>query len=155
MNMKKSELLQVWPLLKDGKFGKVSGEGKIKYVKMLATLSPVVKEFESYRETVVEKLMSQYDGFNEKLADAQAYEAYIKDSNQEPPKMTEDEYKAFLKIVQEYNKSVVDALNEEGSKDVDVKFEKLTPTEFGCFCDSNDFTGEQALMLADIMCDMD
>ena len=155
MNMKKSELLQVWPLLKDGKFGKVSGEGKIKYVKMLATLSPVVKEFESYRETVVEKLMSQYDGFKEKLADAQAYEAFIKDSNQEPPKMTEDEYKAFLKIVQEYNKSVVDALNEEGSKDVDVKFEKLTPTEFGCFCDSNDFTGEQALMLADIMCDMD
>lgn len=152
--MKKSELLQVWPLLKDGKFGKLNGEGKIKYVKMLATLSPVVNGFESYRETVVEKLMSQYDGFNEKLADAQAYEAYQKDSSAEKPKMSEKEYKAFIQVVMKYNQDVATALNEEAEKEVDVKYEKLTPTEFGCFCDSNDFTGEQALALMDVMCDM-
>lgn len=153
--MKKEDLLKVWELIKNGKFGKVSGDGKIKYVKMLAKLSPVVKDFESYRETITEKLMGEHEGFRDKLQEAQAYEAYQKDNTLEKPKMTESEYKEFIKIVMKYNQDVAAALNEEAEKEVDVKYDKLTPTEFGCFCDSNDFTGEQALMLAAVMCEMD
>lgn len=153
--MKKEDLLKVWELIKNGKFGKVSGDGKIKYVKMLAKLSPIVKDFESYRETITEKLMGEHEGFSDKLQEAQAYEAYQNDNTLEKPKVTESEYKEFVKVVVKYNKDVAAALKEEAEKEVDVKYDKLTPTEFGCFCDSNDFTGEQALMLADIMCDMD
>ena len=153
--MKKEDLLKVWELIKNGKFGKVSGDGKIKYVKMLAKLSPVVKDFESYRETITEKLMGEHEGFRDKLQEAQAYEAYQKDNTLEKPKMTENEYKEFIKIVMKYNQDVAAALNEEAEKEVDVKYDKLTPTEFGCFCDSNDFTGEQALALSEIMCEMD
>lgn len=153
--MKKEDLLKVWELIKNGKFGKVSGDGKIKYVKMLAKLSPVVKDFESYRETITEKLMGEHENFRDKLQEAQAYEAYQKDNTLEKPKMTESEYREFVNIVMKYNQDVAAALNEEAEKEVDVKYDKLTPTEFGCFCDSNDFTGEQALMLAAIMCDMD
>lgn len=152
--MKKEDLLKVWELIKNGKFGKVSGDGKIKYVKMLAKLSPVVKDFESYRETITEKLMGEHEGFRDKLQEAQAYEAYQKDNSLEKPKMTESEYKEFIKVVQEYNKSFAEALNEEANKEIDAKYEKLTSSEFGCFCDSNDFTGEQALALMDVMCDI-
>ena len=153
--MKKEDLLKVWELIKNGKFGKVSGDGKIKYVKMLAKLSPVVKDFETYRETITEKLMGEHEGFRDKLQEAQSYEAYQKDNTLENPKMTESEYKEFIKVVMKYNQDVAVALNEEAEKEVDVKYDKLTPTEFGCFCDSNDFTGEQALMLSAIMCEMD
>lgn len=153
--MKKEDLLKVWELIKNGKFGKVSGDGKIKYVKMLAKLSPVVKDFESYRETITEKLMGEHEGFRDKLQDAQAYEAYQKDNTLEKPKMTESEYKEFIKVVMKYNQDVAAALNEEAEKEVDVKYDKLTPTEFGCFCDSNDFTGEQALVLSEIMCEFE
>lgn len=153
--MKKEDLLKVWELIKNGKFGKVSGDGKIKYVKMLAKLSPIEKDFEAYRETITEKLMGEHEGFRDKLQEAQAYEAYQKDNSLEKPKMTESEYKEFIKIVMKYNQDVAAALNEEAEKEVDVKYDKLTPTEFGCFCDSNDFTGEQALMLAAVMCEMD
>lgn len=153
--MKKEDLLKVWELIKNGKFGKVSGDGKIKYVKMLAKLSPVVKDFESYREAITEKLMGEHEGFRDKLQEAQSYEAYQKDNSLEKPKMNESEYKEFIKVVMKYNQDVAAALNEEAEKEVDVKYDKLTSTEFGCFCDSNDFTGEQALMLADIMCDME
>lgn len=153
--MKKEDLLKVWELIKNGKFGKVSGDGKIKYVKMLAKLSPVVKDFESYRETITEKLMGEHEGFRENLQEAQSYEAYQKDNTLEKPKMTESEYKEFIKVVMKYNQDVAAALNEEAEKEVDVKYDKLTSTEFGCFCDSNDFTGEQALALSEIMCEMD
>ena len=152
--MKKADLLKVWELIKNGKFGKVSGDGKIKYVKMLAKLSPTVKDFESYRETITEKLMGEHEGFRDKLQEAQKYEAWMKDNSLEKPKMTEKDYKAFILVVMEYNKQVAEALNEEANKELDVKYDKLTSTEFGRFCDSNDFTGEQALMLADVMCDM-
>lgn len=153
--MKKVDLLKVWELVKNGKFGKVSGDGKIKYVKILAKLSPVVKDYETYRDTITEKLMGEHEGFRDKLQEAQAYEAYQKDNTLEKPKMTESEYKEFIKVVVKYNKDVAAALNEEAKKEVDVKYDKLTSTEFGCFCDSNDFTGEQALALSEIMCEMD
>ena len=153
--MKKGDLISIWQLVKDSKFGKMSSEGKTKYVKMIAKLSPVVKEFETYRETIAEKLMSEHENFKENLQDAQVYEAYQQDNTKDKPKMTEKQYKEFTKVVEKYNKDFFAAIKEEMDKEVDVKYDKLTPTEFGCFCDSNDFTGEQALMLAAVMCDMD
>lgn len=153
--MKKVDLLKVWELVKNGKFGKVSGDGKIKYVKILAKLSPVVKDYETYRDTITEKLMSEHENFRENLQEAQAYEAYQKDNTLDKPKMSKKEYEAFVQVVMKYNQDVAAALTEEADKELDVKFDKLTPTEFGCFCDSNDFTGEQAMALAELMCEMD
>ena len=153
--MKKVDLLKVWELVKNGKFGKVSGDGKIKYVKILAKLSPVVKDYETYRDTITEKLMSEHENFRENLQEAQAYEAYQKDNTLDKPKMSKKEYEAFVKVVMKYNQDVAAALTEEADKELDVKYDKLTPTEFGCFCDSNDFTGEQAMSLAELMCEMD
>ena len=153
--MKKNELLNIWATIKGAKFGKLSGDAKVKYVKMIAKLSPVVKEFETYRETIAEKLMSEHENFKENLQDAQVYEAYQQDNTKDKPKMTEKQYKEFTKVVEKYNKDFFAAIKEEMDKEVDVKYDKLTPTEFGCFCDSNDFTGEQALMLAEVMCEME
>lgn len=151
--MRRVDLLKVWSLLKEGKFSKLNSEGKVKYVKTLAALSPVMKDYESYRETVVEKLMSEHEGFQEKLAEAQAYEQYMRGNTSEKPKMTDKEYRKFIPIFQEYNDAVVKAMTEEGEKEVDVKYDKFTSEEFGNFCDSNDFTGEEALALMEIMCD--
>ena len=137
--MKKNELLSIWATIKGAKFGKLSGEAKVKYVQMFAKLSPVVKDFETYRDTISEKLMSEHEGFQDKLQEAQKYEAYQKDNTQEKPKMTEEEYK--------------DLLNEEAEKEVDVKFDKLTTTEYGCFIDSNDFTTEQAAEIMRLLCE--
>lgn len=153
--MKKVDLLKVWELVKNGKFGKVSGDGKIKYVKILAKLSPIVKDYETYRDTITEKLMSEHENFKENLQEAQAYEAYQKDNTLDKPKMSKKEYEAFVEVVVKYNKDVAAALTDEADKELDVKYDKLTPTEFGCFCDSNDFTGEQAMALAELMCEMD
>lgn len=152
--MKKGDLISIWQLVKDSKFGKMSSEGKTKYVKMLAKLSPVVKEFETYRETIAEKLMSEHENFKENLQDAQVYGAYQQDNTKDKPKMTDKQYKEFTKVVEKYNKDFFAAIKEEMDKEVDVKYDKLTPTEFGCFCDSNDFTGEQAYELSVVMCDM-
>ena len=69
--MKKNELLSIWAPIKGAKFGKLSGEAKVKYVQMFAKLSPVVKDFESYRDTISEKLMSEHDGFKDKLQEAE------------------------------------------------------------------------------------
>ena len=153
--MKKEDLISVWQLVKDSKFGKMSSEGKTKYVKMIAKLSPLVKDFESYRETITEKLMGEHEGFRDKLQEAQSYEAYQKDNTLEKPKMNESEYREFIKVVMKYNQDVAAALNEEAEKEVDVKYDKLTSDEFVGFCDSNDFTTTQALALSEIMCEMD
>ena len=151
--MKKGDLISIWQLVKDSKFGKMSSEGKTKYVKMIAKLSPVVKEFETYRETIAEKLMSEHENFKENLQDAQVYKAYQQDNTKDKPKMTEKDYKEFIKVVEKYNKDFFAAIKEEIEKEVEVKYDKLTPTEFGCFCDSNDFTTEQAVEIMRLLCE--
>lgn len=153
--MKKVDLLKVWELVKNGKFGKVSGDGKIKYVKILAKLSPIVKDYETYRDTITEKLMSEHENFKENLQDAQVYEAYQQDNTKDKPKMTDKQYKEFTKVVEKYNKDFFAAIKEEMDKEVDVKYDKLTSDEFVGFCDSNDFTTTQALALSEVMSSID
>ena len=131
------------------------GEGKTKYVKMIAKLSPVVKEFETYRETIAEKLMSEHENFKENLQDAQVYEAYQQDNTKDKPKMTDKQYKEFTKVVEKYNKDCFAAIKEEMDKEVEVKYDKLTSDEFVGFCDSNDFTTTQALALSEVMSNID
>lgn len=153
--MKKGDLISIWQLVKDSKFGKMTSEGKTKYVKMIAKLSPVVKDFETYRETIAEKLMSEHENFKENLQDAQVYEAYQQDNTKEKPKMTDKQYKEFTKVVEKYNKDFFAAIKEEMDKEVEVKYDKLTSDEFVGFCDSNDFTTTQALALSEVMSSID
>ncbi len=153
--MKISELLKVWGLLQGGKFGKMAGDGKIKYVRILAKLSPVVKEFESFRETVIAKLKEEHEDFDGRLEKAREFEMWKNGQEGVRSAMSEQEHKDFVAEVLEYNKAVDAALKEEAAKDVCVEFDRLTGTEFGCFIDSNDFTGEEALALSDIMCDFE
>lgn len=152
--MKKKDLLNVWSSIRDGKFGKMSGEAKIKFVKLLAKLSPVVKAYEEYQKTIVEKLKEEYQDFDARLEKARAYEEFMAKKSDKQPDITDTEYKEIVKDVQAFNKAVADALNEEADKEVDVTFDKLTSTEYGCFIDSNDFTGSQALQLMEIICDL-
>lgn len=150
--MKNVEVLKIWNDLKGSKFSKLTGDGKIKFVKLIAKLSPVMKAYDEYRETVVSKLQEEHEGFSEKMGVAQAYEKWKQDGEGEQPKMTEQEYRDFLREVMEFNAAVQKALDEKGNEDIGVTFDKLTPTEFGCFLDSNDFTAEQAVALGDVMC---
>ena len=149
--MKKKDLLNAWSSIRDGKFNKMSGGAKIKFVKLLAKLSPVVKAYEEYQKTIVEKLKEEYKDFDQRLEKARAYEEFMAKKSDKQPEITEAEYKDIVKDVQSFNKAVADALNEEAEKDVDVTFDKLTSTEYGCFIDSNDFTGQQALDLMEII----
>lgn len=153
--MKKKYLIKVWPLMKDAKFGKMSNTGKGKFIRMIATLSLVVKDYESYREAASDKLMSGHKDFKDKLSAAQQYEAYKRGWSSLKPEMTDDEYKEFMIVYEEYNKNLGSALQPENDKDVKVKYEKLNTVEFINFCDSNDFTGEQALDLSVVMSSVD
>ena len=153
--MKNVDVTKVWATIKGSKFGKMPGDGKIKFVNIIAKLAPVMDAYDKYRETIVTKLQEEHDGFAEKMEVAQAYERWKQNGDGEQPKMTEQEYQDFVREVMEYNKVVNKALEDKGNEEVDVKIDKLTSTEFGCFLDSNDFIGEVALALRNIMCDFE
>lgn len=150
--MKNLDVLKVWNDLKGSKFGKMTGDGKIKFVKIIAKLTPVMDAYDKYRETIVTKLQEEHEGFSDKMEVAQAYEKWKQNGEGEQPKMTEQEYQDFVKEVIEYNSAVNKALEDKGNEEVDVTIDKLTSTEFGCFLDSNDFTAEQAMALGNVMC---
>lgn len=150
MIMKKIDLMNVWNLLNGAKFGKMESKEKIKFVRILCVLKPEADAFTAFRETAVNKLTEEHPDFNERLQKAQDYEKAVKEKATELP-MTEQEYKDFVKEVTEFNKAVDSTIKEELEKEVDVKYDRLSDEGFAGLCDSNDFTGEQAIMLMGVL----
>lgn len=149
--MKKIDLINVWNLLNGAKFGKMTdSKEKIKFVRILCVLKPEYDAFTSFRDTAVNKLTEEHPDFNERLQKAQDYEKAVKDNAAELP-MTEQEYKDFVKEVTEFNKAVENTVKEELDKELDVKYDRLSEDGFAGLCDSNDFTGEQAIMLMGVL----
>lgn len=157
--MKKQDLINVWGALKGAKFGKMPEKAKMKYILMVGKLSPVVKEFDEFRETTLKKLKEDYPDFDKLREQAQAYEEWISRSDEErqqgtPPEMTRQQYLDVVKTILNYNKAANELLKKELEKKLTASYERLTRSEFGCFINSNDFTGQQAYELSVVMCDM-
>ncbi len=60
--------------------------------------------------------------------------------NERTPAITDEEYQAIVKEVNEYNQLVNKAVQEYSEKDVELEFEALSEEDFGKLMASNDWT---------------
>ena len=100
------------------------------------------------------KLMPTED-FEDRRIKAQKYQAMLGDKSAdmgEAP-MTPTEFWKFIEESNGYNKLLADALNDFGSKEVDVEFDALTEDAFGKLMASNEWNMAQVTALGDIICE--
>ena len=135
--MKTNEILEAYKVLQNAKYQKLSDDGKVKVWKITRLMKPVATQFKEDLQDAQQKLMPDGD-FIQRLGKAMQYEQDKK--NEKTSAITDEEYQAIVKEVNEYNQLVNKAMQEYSEKDVELEFEALSEEDFGKLMASNDWT---------------
>ena len=150
--VKTSEILKVYNIIGQAKYGKMSDEDKVKVWKIARKLKPVATKFEDDSKDAAEKMKPAED-FDQKLQRAQEYERLRQKGEPTIDIMTKPEYDEFLKTFKEYQKLIDKAVQEFADKEVKVDFDPINDEAFGKLMASNDWTMEQVATLGEFICE--
>ena len=149
--IKTEKVLATFRVLNTAKYAKMEDDDKIKVWKIARALKPIADKFEDDSKDAAEKFKPSED-FAEKLQKAQEF-GRMRNANEDMSKspMGAAEYDEFLKVFQEYNKLVTNAVKEFAEKEVEIEFEPLSDAAFGKLMSSNDWTVEQAVEIGSLI----
>lgn len=144
--MKTIMIIAAYNALTGSKLTKMSGDGKIKVVKIIKAMKPIATDYDDFRKDALERLKPEgYDAMAEKA------QQWQKDG--ENTTLTATERAEINQFFADYQTEVDKCLNDEVNKEHELSFTKLTADEFTALCDGNDWTAGQMLELMDIICD--
>ena len=150
--VKTSEILSVYNIISNAKYGKMDDADKIKVWKIARRLKPVATKFDDDSKDAAEK-MKPYEGFDEKLQKAQEYERLRQKKEPTIDVMTTADYDAFIEDFKKYNQVVNDAIKEFADKEVEVEFDTISEDAFGKLLASNDWNMGQVTLIGDFICE--
>ena len=141
--------LQAYSLLNAAKYNKMDDTEKIAVFKITRAIKPIATTFEDASKDAIEKM--KFEGFEEQLAKAKEYERKKKEGSEDTP-ITDDEYKAFIIKLVEYDKLAKEAIKQLGDKEETIDVELLSEDSFAKLMSSNDWTMEQAIVVSEVVC---
>lgn len=152
-NVKTSEILSVYQLISNAKYGKMSDEDKIKAWKLARKLKPVATKFDDDSKDAAEKFKDDFKDFDERLQKAQEYERLRNEKQPTIDVMTTADYDAFITDFKKYQELTKKAVEEFADKEVEVDFDMLSEGAFGKLIASNDWTVGQVTLLGEFVCE--
>ena len=150
--VKTSEILSVYNIISNAKYGKMDDADKIKVWKIARRLKPVATKFDEDSKDAAEK-MKPYEDFDKKLQKAQEYERLRQKKEPTIDVMTTADYDAFIEDFKKYNQVVNDAIKEFADKEVKVEFDTISEDAFGKLLASNDWNMGQVTLIGDFICE--
>ena len=151
--VKTSEILSIFNIINNAKYGKMADEDKIKVWKIARKLKPVASKFDDDSKDAAEKFKDGIKDFDERLAKAQQYEQAKQQDKPTEEIMRDADYEAFIKDFKDYQKLLNEAVKEFADKKVEVEFDAITEDAFGKLMASNDWTIAQVTTLGDFICE--
>lgn len=143
-NLKTSEIVTAYQLIKTAQMSGMTLDEKKAVLSATRALKAVATDFEDFRADAMERLKGDnHDKMVEALTNWQQQE---RDGN---VTLTESERKEIEQYFSAYNSEVVACLQDEADKAHDVD---LKPVNFDKLLDANNWTLEQCLLLEDTFC---
>lgn len=141
MKVKIGEIVNCYPVIMKSSFAKMDGKAKLRMVRIIKALMPIVSDFEGVRKAAVEK-----------LAGKDYQKAIVRVQN--PNDYKEDEVKEALKIVKASDEAYNKFMTEESGKAVEVDYELLKEDDFEALLEgSKDLTPQELMMLSELICE--
>lgn len=141
MKVKIGEIVNCYPVIMKSSFAKMDGKAKLRMVRIIKALMPIVSDFEGVRKAAVEK-----------LAGEDYQKAIVRVQN--PNDYKEDEVKEALKIVKASDEAYNKFMTEESGKAVEVDYELLKEDDFEALLEgSKDLTPQELMMLSELICE--
>lgn len=140
----------MWVIISNASYKRLDDEDKVRLWKIARQLKPVATQFEADSKDAAEKMKEGYEGFDEQLAAAKAYEEAKKSGGELP--ITDEEYRRFISEVwQPFNALVSKAVAEQAEKEVELDFDPLTDEAFGKLIASNDWTVDKVTVVGEFL----
>lgn len=150
--VKTSEILSVYQIIGNAKYGKMSDDDKVKVWKIARKLKPVANKFEDDTKDAADK-MKPYEDFDQKLQKAQEYERLKNDKKPTIDVMSTADYDKFIADFKQYKNTVDKAVKEFADKEVEIEFDAISEEAFGKLITSNEWTFGQVTLLGDFICE--
>lgn len=150
--VKTSEILSVYQIIGNAKYGKMSDDDKVKVWKIARKLKPVATKFEDDTKDAADK-MKPYEDFDQKLQKAQEYERLKNDKKPTIDVMSTADYDNFIADFKQYKNIVDKAIKEFADKEVEIEFDAISEEAFGKLITSNEWTFGQVTLLGEFVCE--
>lgn len=138
VTLKREKIVQVFRMLNNAKYQKLSDSDKVNVWKIVRTLRPIAQKCEEDISDAQIKLVP-YEGFGMDLNKAKQYEKAKSEGIEDSP-MTEEEYKKFQTAFNSYSKLLTSALKDILDQEETIEFNALSEDSFGKLMASNDWT---------------
>lgn len=142
--------LQAYRMLNTAKYSALTNEDKIKIFRITRALKPIAEAYEDACKDAVDRM--KFDNFNEELSKAREYEQEQK-AGTETKSLTDEEYRAIIEKLINYNNLVTGAKKELGSKEETIDVPLMSEDSFATLMSANDWTIEQAILVSDVVCE--
>ena len=143
--MKTLDIISVYKVLNEAKLSKMDDSDKFKVIKAVRALRVITNDFEELVKDVQEKLKDE--SFEEMQAKAQKWQ-----EEGEKTSISVEERKSINQYFNDYSNKVDKCLKEEGEKDNELTFEKLTDEAFDKLTASNDWNVKTIIQVQDALC---
>ena len=150
--VKTSEILSVYQIIGNAKYGKMSDDDKVKVWKIARKLKPVATKFEDDTKDAADK-MKPYEDFDQKLQKAQEYERLKNDKKPTIDVMSTADYDKFIADFKQYKNIVDKAIKEFADKEIEIEFDAISEEAFGKLITSNEWTFGQVTLLGEFVCE--
>jgi hypothetical protein len=150
--VKTSEILSVYQIIGNAKYGKMSDDDKVKVWKIARKLKPIATKFEDDTKDAADK-MKPYEDFDQKLQKAQEYERLKNDKKPTIDVMSTADYDNFIADFKQYKNIVDKAIKEFADKEVEIEFDAISEEAFGKLITSNEWTFGQVTLVGDFICE--
>lgn len=142
--MKTKQIVAAYGILSGSKLTKMSGDGKIKVVKIIKAMKPVTSEFEDFRKDAIDRLKPE--GYEDMAKKAEQWQ-----KEGDSTTLTATEKAELNQFFGDFQRDVEKCLADEAEKEHETAFSKLTDAEFSSLCEGNDWTAGQMLELMDLI----
>ena len=144
--VKTSDANACYKLLNDARLGNISDTAKLDVLRVLRALRPLAKELEEEHTAALGKLKP--DGYEQRVKDAQRYEAELKDGK--TPTMTASQYVAVVQEIRQYESDVRRYDTDLLAQEVEINIPALSEDVLVELMTANDLTAGQLLAVEDV-----
>lgn len=149
--VKTSIIIDVYSLIKEAKYTKMSEDDKISIWKIFKVIKPIGEAFNKDLEDARKEFLP-YDSFMEDWEKARQYEI-AKEKKETYDKMSDEDYKKFIGELVKYNGLINKAIIELLKKEVELEYEPISSDGFDQLRLSNDWTLNQGDLIESLVCE--
>lgn len=145
--MKTSKIVSVYKTMNDSKLTKMEDADKFKVIKALRAIKPISEGYEEFVKLTYEKLKD--DKMEEMQKKAQHWQEM--QSQGKEVEYSFEERKELNEYFQNFNNTIEKLMKEEGDKENELTYDKLSEDAFGKYIASNDFNVSTIMDLQEVL----